>query len=30
VPFEAYAMLGLEVPPDLFSAADQVRLDSFR
>jgi hydroxyethylthiazole kinase-like uncharacterized protein yjeF len=30
VPFEAYAMLGLEVPPDLFSAADRVRLDSFR
>jgi ADP-dependent NAD(P)H-hydrate dehydratase / NAD(P)H-hydrate epimerase len=28
VPFEAYAALGLEVPRDLFAAADRVRLDS--
>lgn len=30
VPFEAYAAVGLEVPPNLFSAADRVRLDSIR
>jgi NAD(P)H-hydrate epimerase len=30
VPFEAYAMAGVHVPPDLFSAADRVRLDSIR
>ncbi|MHB8610805.1 MAG: NAD(P)H-hydrate epimerase [Candidatus Dormibacteraceae bacterium] len=30
VPFEAYAMVGLQVPPDLFSTADRVRLDSLR
>jgi hydroxyethylthiazole kinase-like uncharacterized protein yjeF len=28
VPFEAYAMLGLQVPPDLYSTADRVRLSS--
>ena len=28
VPFEAYAAVGLQVPPDLFAAADRVRLDS--
>ncbi|MHB8587933.1 MAG: NAD(P)H-hydrate epimerase [Candidatus Dormibacteraceae bacterium] len=30
VPFEAYAMIGVRVPPDLFSIADRVRLDSIR
>jgi hydroxyethylthiazole kinase-like uncharacterized protein yjeF len=28
VPFEAYAMVGAEVPPNLFSSEDRVRLDS--
>jgi hypothetical protein len=28
VPFEAYAVLGLQVPPHLFASADRVRLDS--
>jgi hydroxyethylthiazole kinase-like uncharacterized protein yjeF len=28
VPFEAYAMVGAQVPPKLFSSADRVRLDS--
>jgi hydroxyethylthiazole kinase-like uncharacterized protein yjeF len=28
VPFEAYAAAGLDVPPDLFSASDRIRLDS--
>jgi hydroxyethylthiazole kinase-like uncharacterized protein yjeF len=30
VPFEAYAMLGVQVPAGLFSASDRVRLDSIR
>ena len=30
VPFEAYAMAGVRVPPDLFSTADRVRLDPVR
>jgi hydroxyethylthiazole kinase-like uncharacterized protein yjeF len=30
VPFEVYTVLGLKVPPDLFPAADRVRLDSIR
>jgi NAD(P)H-hydrate epimerase len=30
MPFEAYAALGLHVPPDLFAHGDQVRLDSVR
>ncbi|TAN31956.1 NAD(P)H-hydrate epimerase [bacterium] len=30
VPFEAYAALGLDVPPHLFSAQDRVRLDAIR
>jgi hydroxyethylthiazole kinase-like uncharacterized protein yjeF len=30
VPFEAYAAVGLEVPADLFAAADRLRLDSIR
>jgi len=30
VPFEAYAMAGVHVPPDLFSNSDRVRLDSIR
>ena len=30
VPFQAYAMVGAQVPPDLFSTADRVKLDSFR
>jgi NAD(P)H-hydrate epimerase len=30
MPFEAYAALGLHVPPDLFANGDQVRLDSVR
>ena len=28
VPFEAYAAVGVQVPPDLFAAADRVRLES--
>jgi hypothetical protein len=28
VPFEAYAMVGAQVPPHLFSTDDRVRLDS--
>ncbi len=30
VPFEVYALLGVEVPRDLFAAADRVRLDADR
>ncbi|HEY8863042.1 MAG TPA: NAD(P)H-hydrate epimerase [Candidatus Dormibacteraeota bacterium] len=30
VPFEAYAALGLQVPPHLFALEDRVRLDSIR
>jgi len=30
VPFEAYAMVGVQVPSDLYSTADRVRLDSLR
>lgn len=30
VPFEAYAMVGVQVPPHLFSTEDRVRLDSIR
>ena len=30
VPFEAYALLGLPVPPDLFASGDRFRLDSIR
>jgi hydroxyethylthiazole kinase-like uncharacterized protein yjeF len=30
VPFEAYAVLGLPVPRDLFASADRIRLDSLR
>lgn len=30
VPFEAYALLGVEIPQDLFAAADRVRLDTVR
>jgi NAD(P)H-hydrate epimerase len=30
VPFEAYKVLGVQVPPDLFAAADRIRLDSIR
>ena len=30
VPFEAYAMVGAQVPPNLFSTADRVRLDAIR
>ena len=30
VPFEAYALLGLPVPPDLFASGDRIRLDSIR
>jgi len=30
VPFEAYAVLGLKVPPHLFAAEDRIRLDSLR
>jgi hypothetical protein len=30
VPFEVYKVLGIQVPPDLFAAADRVRLDSIR
>jgi ADP-dependent NAD(P)H-hydrate dehydratase / NAD(P)H-hydrate epimerase len=28
VPFEAYAIVGVQVPPDLYATADRVRLDS--
>lgn len=30
VPFEAYAMVGAQVPPNLFSTDDRVRLDAIR
>jgi hydroxyethylthiazole kinase-like uncharacterized protein yjeF len=30
VPFEAYALVGLKVPPGLFSSTDRVRLDSIQ
>jgi NAD(P)H-hydrate epimerase len=30
VPFEAYAQVGVQVPPHLFASADRVRLDSIR
>ena len=30
VPFEVYAVLGLQVPPDLFASEDRVRLASIR
>ncbi len=30
VPFEAYAMVGVQVPPGLYSGADRVRLDSLK
>ena len=30
VPFQAYAMVGAQVPPDLFSAGDRVRMESIR
>jgi NAD(P)H-hydrate epimerase len=30
VPFEAYAVLGIKVPTDLFATEDRVRLDSMR
>jgi NAD(P)H-hydrate epimerase len=30
VPFEAYALLGVPIPSDLFARADRVRLDSIR
>jgi hypothetical protein len=30
MPFEAYAVLGLQVPPNLFAAEDRVRLASIR
>jgi NAD(P)H-hydrate epimerase len=30
VPFEAYELLGVQVPPHLFALADRVRLDSIR
>ena len=30
VPFEAYALLGLAVPSDLFASGDRIRLDSIR
>ncbi len=30
VPFEVYSALGVEVPRDLFAAADRVRLDAIR
>jgi hydroxyethylthiazole kinase-like uncharacterized protein yjeF len=30
VPFEAYAQIGVEVPPHLFASGDRVKLDSIR
>ena len=30
VPFEAYAMVGVQVPPDLFATEDRLRLESIR